>query len=75
MQYWMINPFKQSLNTSAKVSETIIYFYVLTCGIYGRFLSALAFTFNMVVALGQGNTARDSHFIFKKGLVLDQQLS
>ena len=70
-----VNPFKQSLNTCAEVSETIIYFYTLTCGVYCRCPCALACIFNVVVALGYGNTAGYSHFTFNKGLVLDQQLS
>ena len=72
MQYWMT----ESLQTITKhISETIIYFYALTCGVYCRRPCALACIFNVVVALGYGNIAGYSHFTFNKGLVLDQQLS
>ena len=43
--------------------------------IVGARAVALACIFNVVIALGYGNTAGYSHFTSNKGLVLDQQLS
>ena len=63
----MTDVFKQSLNTCAEISKTIIDFYALTYGIYYRCPCALACIFNMVVALGY---RKYSHFTFNKGLAV-----